>query len=170
MRWFSYDTGLNMLMSAGCRGKHEGGIGWPIHTIHIHRKPRVSPQECQDIANDIPQPDDAPPEPLSDRQIQTLIADALPDDLGLRSMTGFNMDLSANADFRKLFFSATCECGTSALLSVEVSKDKTADEIRDALPSVIDALDRQTKQFRSMSCDLHNKMRLGPLTGQQPSD
>jgi len=97
-----------------------------------------------------------------------LIADALPDDLGLSSMTGFNMDLSANADFRKIFFSATCECGTSALLSVEVSRDKTADEIRQALPSVIDGLERQAKQFRSMSCDLHTKMRLGPLAGQQP--
>ena len=85
-------------------------------------------------------------------------------------MPGFNMDLSANADFRKLFFSATCECGTSALLSVEVSKEKTSDEIRQALPSVIDALKGQAKQFRSMSCDLHTKMRLGPLAGRKPSD
>ncbi|MCH8310538.1 MAG: hypothetical protein IIB17_08595 [Chloroflexi bacterium] len=56
------------------------------------------------------------------------------------------------------------------MLSVEVSKDKTSDEIRQALPSVIDALKGQAKQFRSMSCDLHTKMRLGPLAGRKPSD
>jgi|TARA_Y100000031_G_C7965896_1_gene268110 hypothetical protein len=77
-------------------------------------------------------------------------------------MSGFNMNLSANTDFRKLFFSATCDCGTSALLSVEISKDKTVDEIRAALPSVIEGLSGQAKQFQSMSCDLHTKMRLGP--------
>jgi hypothetical protein len=80
-------------------------------------------------------------------------------------MSGFKMNLSANADFRKLFFSATCDCGTSALLSVEVSKDKTGDEIRTALPTVINALVGQAQQFRSMSCDLHSKMRLGPMAG-----
>jgi hypothetical protein len=80
-------------------------------------------------------------------------------------MSGFKLDLSANADFRKLFFSATCDCGTSALLSVEVSKDKTVEEIRTALPMVIDALAGQAKQFRSMSCAMHNKMRLGPMAG-----
>ena len=109
-------------------------------------------------------------ESLSDGQIQTLIADAFSDDLKLSPLSGFKMDLSANAEFRKLFFSATCDSGTSALLSVEISNDKTVEDIRDALPSIIDGLGRQAKQFRSMSCDMHTKMRLGPMAGRQPSD
>ena len=103
---------------------------------------------------------------MSDSQIQTLIGDAIPDALGLDLMEGFKMDLSANADFRKLFFSAKCECGTSALLSVEISRDKTVDEIKAALPSVIDGLAGQARQFRSMSCEVHTKMRLGPMAGR----
>ena len=102
--------------------------------------------------------------------LQTLIAEAFPDDLNLSPMSGFKMDLSANAEFRKLFFSAKCDCGTSALLSVEISNDKTVEDIKDALRSIIDGLGRQAKQFRSMSCDMHTKMRLGPMAGRQPID
>jgi len=56
------------------------------------------------------------------------------------------------------------------LLSVEISRDKTVDEIKAALPSVIDGLSGQAKQFQSMSCDLHTKMRLGPMAQQNPRD
>ena len=155
-------TVLNMLACGGCRGKHRCASQIVTQWFHVHREFGFSPQERQDITNDNPQTDGTSDEQLSDGQIQSLIADAFPDDLGLTPMSGFNLNLSANADFRKLFFSATCDCGTSALLSVEISNDKTVDEIRAALPSVIEGLSGQAKQFQSMSCDLHTKMRLGP--------
>ena len=104
---------------------------------------------------------------MNDVQIQVLIGNMLPNDLDLKPMKGFKMDLSANADFRKLFFSASCDCGTSAILSVEVSKEKTSAEIENALPSMIDGLKRQATAFRSMSCNLHTQMRLGPLASEQ---
>lgn len=108
-----------------------------------------------------------PGERLDDLELQRRILEALPDDLGLSPMAGFKMDLSANPDFRKVFFSATCGCGTSALLSLEVAREKSPDEIEAALPSLIDGLERQAKQFRSMSCDLHTRMRLGPMADRQ---
>ena len=72
------------------------------------------------------------------------------------------MNLSANPDFRKVFFSARCDCGTAALLSVEIAQEKTINQIEQALPSLVSKLESQSKSFYSMSCDLHRQMRLGP--------
>ena len=104
---------------------------------------------------------------MNDIQMQAFIESMLPRDLDVKSMQGFKMDLSANADFRKLFFSVSCDCGTSAILSVEVSKEKTPVEIENAIPSLADGLKRQASAFRSMSCDLHTRMRLGPLASEK---
>jgi hypothetical protein len=58
------------------------------------------------------------------------------------------MDFSSNPGFDKVFFAASCECETSALLSLEVSIEKSDDEIKQALPSLVDKLERQEKSFR----------------------
>ena len=102
------------------------------------------------------------PEVPTDQQLQALIAEAVPRDIGLTKMKGFKMDLSANPGFRKVFFSARCDCGTVALLSVEVAREKTADEVKQALPSLVSRLEGQARSFYSMSCDVHKRMRLGP--------
>ncbi len=91
-----------------------------------------------------------------------LVAEALPPDIGLTRLKGFKMNLSANPGFRKVFFSARCDCGTAAVLSVEVSEEKTVDEIKQALPVLISKLEAQSKTFYKMSCDMHQRMRLGP--------
>jgi len=102
----------------------------------------------------------------TDHQLQVLIAEAVPVDIGLTPMKGFKMDLSANPGFRKVFFSAHCDCGTNALLSVEVAQDKTLDEVKRVLPSLISKLQGQAKSFRSMPCDMHARLRLGPVAGR----
>ena len=68
-----------------------------------------------------------------DRELQALIAGAVAPGAGLAPLPGFKLDLSANRNFRKVFFKAGCDCGTAALLSVEVGGDKTLDEIEAAL-------------------------------------
>ncbi|MCH7552956.1 MAG: hypothetical protein IIC82_03030 [Chloroflexi bacterium] len=60
----------------------------------------------------------------------------------------------------RVFFTAKCSCEVSALLYLDVSKDKTADEVREAMPRLLDLLGKQTDQFLSMPCDLHAKMRM----------
>ncbi len=100
------------------------------------------------------------------QQIRDLIREALPKDSPLSPLPGFKMNLSANPGFRKVFFVDSCSCGTSALLSVEVSREKTMSEIQEALPSLVERLVRQQQQFESMSCDMHLRMRLGPAASR----
>lgn len=116
----------------------------------------------------MPQPSGSTPQSnaSNNSELQSLIIEGLPEGIGLTPMKGFKMDLSANAGFQKAFFSARCECGTAALLSVEVSEDKTDGEISSALPSLISRLETQARSFYSMPCDTHKKMRMGPTTGQ----
>ena len=80
-------------------------------------------------------------------------------------MRGFKMDLSANRGFHKVFFAARCECTTVALLSVEVSEDKTLADVERALPSLVGRLEAQARAFYNMNCDMHERMRLGPAAG-----
>ncbi len=88
-------------------------------------------------------------------------------DLDITPMAGFKMDLSANPGFQKVFFSARCDCGTSALLSVEVAHEKTIEQVQGALPSLVDRLQSQARAFHNMPCEMHTKMRLGPALGRQ---
>jgi hypothetical protein len=97
----------------------------------------------------------------TDSQIRALIGETLADDLDITPMAGFKMDLSANAGFKKAFFSVRCECGTAAVLSIEVSGQKTMAEITAAMPSLVARLESQARSFRAMSCDVHLRMRLG---------
>ncbi len=101
-------------------------------------------------------------EPVGEQRIRELICEALPEGTDLSPLPGFKLDLSANPGFQKVFFSARCDCGTSALLSVEVAGEKTMAEVREALPSLVDRLVKQERAFERMSCELHTRMRMGP--------
>ena len=98
---------------------------------------------------------------MDNTQIQKLIVDQFSEDIRLRPMSGFKMDFSANPGFRKIFFAASCDCETSALLSVEISEEKDDNEIQAAIPSLVERLERQEKSFRMMDCATHSKMRTG---------
>ena len=94
--------------------------------------------------------------------LRRLVLDAVSPDLELSALRGFKMDLSANRGFLKAFFAARCECTTVALLSVEVSEEKTVAEVERALPSLIGRLEAQARAFYNMNCEMHARMRLGP--------
>ena len=98
---------------------------------------------------------------MDNTQIQKLIVDQFSEDIRLRPMSGFKMDFSANPGFKKIFFAASCECETSALLSVEISEEKDDNEIQAAIPSLVERLERQEKSFRMMDCATHSRMRTG---------
>ena len=98
---------------------------------------------------------------MDNTQIQKLIVDQFSEDIRLRPMAGFKMDFSANPGFKKIFFAASCDCETSALLSVEISEEKDDNEIQAAIPSLVERLERQEKSFRMMDCATHSKMRTG---------
>ena len=98
---------------------------------------------------------------MDNTQIQKLIVDKFSKDIRLRPMSGFKMDFSANPGFKKIFFAASCDCETSALLSVEISEEKDDNEIQAAIPSLVDRLERQERSFRMMDCGTHSKMRTG---------
>ena len=66
----------------------------------------------------------------------------------------------AAEDRWRVFFSTKCRCGISALLYIDINKEKSAAEIREAAPGLLDVLSRQADQFYRMPCDLHRKMRL----------
>ncbi len=104
-----------------------------------------------------------------DRGLANLIVSGVASELGLTPLNGFKLNLSASPGFRKVFFSAKCECGTAALLSIEVAGDKKNSQIQSALPSLTDSLQQKAKMFYQMSCEMHEKMRLGPMAGRQAS-
>ena len=98
-------------------------------------------------------------------EVQALIKEAVGGESRLEMLKGFKLDFSGVADFHKVFFSAKCDCGTAALLSIEVSKDKTLPEVEESLPSLMDHLNRKVGQFRSMNCEMHRNMRMGGQPG-----
>ena len=83
------------------------------------------------------------------------------EEVSLRPLSGFKLDFSANPGFKKVFFSASCDCGTAALLSLEVAEEKTDSDIEAALPSLIQRIEMQEKSFRRMDCSMHSMMRTG---------
>ena len=44
-----------------------------------------------------------------------------------------------------------------------ISKNKTDDEIVDALPSLVERIEMQEKSFRRMDCSMHSMMRTGSI-------
>ncbi|HJO60904.1 MAG TPA: hypothetical protein QF838_09255 [SAR202 cluster bacterium] len=98
---------------------------------------------------------------MEEKEIQALVLNEFDDAVNLRPLNGFKMNFSANPGFKKVFFSASCDCGTAALLSLEVSETKTDDEITDALPSLVQRIEMQEKSFRKMDCSMHSMMRTG---------
>ena len=124
--------------------------------------------EIDNLADNI-EKNDHDDEILDDRGLADLIVSGVASELGLTPLSGFKLNLSANPGFRKVFFSAKCECGTAALLSIEVAGDKTTSQIKAALPSLTDSLQQKAKMFYGMSCEMHESMRLGPISGQRTS-
>ncbi len=99
---------------------------------------------------------------------EAVAREAVADEPALNILKGFKLDFSANKDFHKVFFSIRCECGTAALLSVEVAKSKTLPQVRVALPELVRRLKAKSRQFSAMSCDMHTRMRMGGMNQGAP--
>ena len=108
--------------------------------------------------------------PASLAQVQDLLRGALAGEPRLKMLRGFKLDFSGNPDFHKVYFSARCDCGTAALLSVEVDRAKSLPQVEEALPGLTEHLRRKVNRFQGMSCEMHSMMRTGktqpkPATG-----
>ncbi len=102
---------------------------------------------------------------ISLEEVRDLFSKAVADEPKLTLLKGFKLDFSGNKDFHKLFFSVRCDCGTAALLSVELAKSKSLSQTKDALPSLVEHLKSKVHQFNSMSCEMHQQMRTGGRLG-----
>ena len=105
--------------------------------------------------------------PVNLDELHQLFGGAIAGQPNLSLLKGFKLDLSGNRDFHKVFFSVRCDCGTAALLSVEVAKSKSHAQVEENLPVLKQHLMSKVSQFNSMSCEMHQKMRLG---GRPPAD
>jgi hypothetical protein len=145
--------------------------------VQIHYRP---PQTLlREASTNIPLSPSAPKEPgpkssgdtdtPSDDEIRSLLKSSLRAETGLTPLRGFKVDLSANAGFRKFFYSAKCECGTAALLSVEIDARKDLKQIERVMPELARRLESQAGEFNRMSCEDHSRMRMGPAAAARDS-
>ena len=102
-------------------------------------------------------------EPVTEAELQELFALALAKDKGIRVLRGFKPNLSGTIGVHKVFAAASCECGTAAVLSVEVEQNKSYREVEEALPNLVGQLRLREQAFRKMPCTVHAEMRSGGL-------
>ena len=86
---------------------------------------------------------------------------ALPEGHDLVPLPKLNVPTPAGMGFQKVYFGARCDCGTSAVLSVEVANDRTESDLESAMPAILDRLMKQKASFRNMSCRSHESLRSG---------
>ena len=108
-------------------------------------------------------------EPASLSGIRDLFRAELGGDTDFTPLEGFKLNLSATTDFHKLFFATHCSCKTAGLLSIEVARSKTIDQIKHAMPQLVERLRAQARAFRAMPCEMHTRMRMGGRLPAQAS-
>ncbi len=101
-------------------------------------------------------------------QIRGLFREALAEEKEFAPLEGFKLNLSGTPDFHKLFFATRCSCKTVGLLSIEVARSKTLDEVKRAMPELVKRLGAQARAFRAMPCEVYTRMRLGGRMPVQP--
>ena len=102
-------------------------------------------------------------EAITEVELHELFGRALAKDKGIRILRGFKPNLSGTVGVHKVFAAASCECGTAAVLSVEVEQSKSYREVEEALPSLVGQLRLREQAFRKMPCTVHAQMRSGGL-------
>ena len=86
---------------------------------------------------------------------------ALPEGHELVPLPKLNVPTPAGMGFQKVYFGIRCNCGTSAVLTVEVASDRTEADLEEAMPAILDRLMRQKAAFRKMPCVSHQSLRSG---------
>ena len=106
-------------------------------------------------------------EVVTETALDQLFSEALSEDSGMRLLRGFKPNLSGTMGVHKVFVAASCECGTAAVLSVEVEQGKSRQEVEEALPRLVEQLRFREQAFRKMPCTAHAQMRSGGLAAAQ---
>ena len=101
--------------------------------------------------------------PISVEDIHGLFLEATAGEERLSLLKGFRFGSHDNPESHKVFFSVSCDCGTSALISVEVIRSKTLPQFKEALPDLVNHVRSRVVQFTAMTCDMHASMRTGGL-------
>lgn len=73
-------------------------------------------------------------------------------------MPGFKFMPSETPEMFRLFFKHICKCGGAALLTLEISKNKTLGQIKEAVPGLIGRLKQQQRAFANLKCEDHQRM------------
>ena len=89
------------------------------------------------------------------------VIEALPEGHELVPLPKLNVPTPAGMGFHKVYFGLRCNCGTSAVLTVEVANDRTETDLEEAMPAILDRLMRQKAAFRKMPCRSHQSLRSG---------
>lgn len=97
-------------------------------------------------------------EPICLADLHALVRDALGDDARLAFLARFPGQ-DAAPDIFRLFFAVRCTCGVAALLTLEVSRAKTSDDVRQALPYLLSNLRERANLFLRLRCDRHAAMK-----------
>lgn len=83
----------------------------------------------------------------------------------LRPLRAPGRDTGPPGSTLKVWFGVKCTCDTAAVLSVEVERSKTREEVIVAMPQIVDRLKVQHRGFLSMSCSTHQNMRTSFTSG-----
>lgn len=105
----------------------------------------------------------AQPTPVLLPELHALFREALAGDPQLVFLPRLSTRQPGPPDSFRLYFAARCPCGVAALLTLEVSKSKTAAEVQEALPYLLTHLRDRARMFYSMSCERHAAMKSGIL-------
>ena len=101
------------------------------------------------------------------QQINALLEEALSGDASLRPLpsfpqgatAGFKLGLPTVPDAHQFFFAVSCTCGTSAVLNLEVPKNKSISEVETAIPGLVGHLRNRARQFKGMPCSMHKSLQ-----------
>ena len=62
---------------------------------------------------------------MEEKEIQALVMAGVDKEVNLRPLNGFKLDFSANPGFKKVFFSASCDCGKKHFLETWICGEKS---------------------------------------------
>ena len=107
-------------------------------------------------------------QPATLPEIRGLFRKALAEEAGFTALKDLKLNLSGVSGFHKLYFAIRCSCRTAGMLSIEVAHSKTLEDVKLAMPQMVERLRGQARAFRAMPCEMHARMRLGGVRPPSP--
>ncbi len=91
-------------------------------------------------------------------ELRQKFSEALQGRTDLVFLQRFRLLPSETPDSFRLFFTTSCGCGAAALLTLEIARVKTLQEVEEAMSPLMGRLEAQAQAFRAMSCETHGRM------------